>query len=173
MIHTLKALSVAGTLLINAASSLAGTVNVSFIHPENFADASLQGGYGKSSEQATLEQLGHFLESLGPWYLKAGQTLALDVLNVDLAGRIEWWRRDFYDTRILRDVYPPRFTLKYRLVEAGQVLVESQETVVDPDYLANPGIYFSTSDPLRFEKAMLEDWFRRRFGDHRSAATLR
>jgi hypothetical protein len=32
--------------------------------------------------------------------------------------------------------------------------------VVDPNYLANPGIYFSPSDPLRFEKAMLEDWFR-------------
>jgi hypothetical protein len=42
--------------------------------------------------------------------------------------------------------------------------------VVDPNYLVNPGIYFSPSDPLRFEKAMLEDWFRRRFGEQRSAA---
>jgi hypothetical protein len=35
--------------------------------------------------------------------------------------------------------------------------------------LANPGIYLSPNDPLRFEKAMLEDWFRRRFGNQRSA----
>jgi hypothetical protein len=167
------ALSVAAALLTNAPSSLAGTVNVSFVHPENFTDASFQGGYGTSFEQAALEQLSHFLESLGPRYLKSGQTLTLRVLNVDLAGRIEWWRRDFYDTRILRDVYPPRFALKYRLGESARVLVEAQETVVDSDYLSNPGIYFSTSGPLRFEKAMLEDWFRRRFGDHRSAATFR
>jgi hypothetical protein len=81
----------------------------------------------------------------------------LEVLNIDLAGRIEWWRRNFYDTRILRDIYPQRFTLNYRLAEPGRILVERQETVVDPNYLANPGIYFSPSDPLRFEKAMLED----------------
>src|SRR5215472_16192852 len=76
-----------------------------------------------------------FFESIGPRYLKSGQVLTLDVLNVDLAGRIEWWRRNFYDIRIFRDVYPPRFKLNYRLAEAGRILVEGQETVVDPDYL--------------------------------------
>jgi hypothetical protein len=172
MTRAFMALSVAAALLINAVPGLAGTVNVSFIHPENFTDASLQGGYGTTAEQGTLDDIGRFFESLGPMYLKSGQVLKLDVLNVDLAGRIEWWRRNLYDARILRDVYPPRFTLNYRLVEARRVLVESQETVVGPNYLANPGIYFSPNDPLRFEKAMLEDWFRRRFGDHGSAAML-
>ncbi len=167
------ALSVAGALLINAVPGRAGTVNVSFIHPENFTDASLQGGYGTRAEQGTLDEIGRFFESLGPRYLKSQQVLTVDVLNVDLAGKIEWWRRDFSDTRILRDIYPPRFTLNYRLSEDGRTIVESKETVVDPNYLANPGIYFSPNDPLRFEKAMLEDWFRRRFGDQRSVADLR
>ena len=111
MTGILMALSVASVLLTNAGSSLAEAVNVSFIHPENYTDASLQGGYGLSAEQATLKELGHFLESLGPRYLKSGQVLTLEVLNIDLAGRIEWWGRNFYDTRILRDIYPPRFTL--------------------------------------------------------------
>ena len=173
MTGVFMALSVAAALLINAVPGLAGTVNVSFIHPENFTDASLQGGYGTRAEQGTLDEIGRFFESLGPRYLKSQQVLTLDVLNVDLAGRIEWWRRDFYDTRILRDIYPPRFTLNYRLSEDGRTIVESKETVVDPNYLANPGIYFSPNDPLRFEKAMLEDWFRRRFGDQRSVADLR
>jgi hypothetical protein len=55
----------------------------------------------------------------------------------------------------------------------GRTIVENRETVVDPNYLANPGIYVSPNDPLRFEKAMLEDWFRSRFDDHRSMAGLR
>jgi hypothetical protein len=113
------ALIVAGVLLINASPGLAGTVNVSFIDPENLTDASLQGGYGMRAEQGTLDEIGRFFESLGSRYLKSGQVLTLDVLNVDLAGRIEWWRRNFYDTRILRDVYPPRFKLNYQLAEAG------------------------------------------------------
>jgi len=37
----LMALIVAGVLLVNAPPGLAGTVNVSFIQPENFSDASL------------------------------------------------------------------------------------------------------------------------------------
>ena len=42
MTGILMALSVASVLLTNAGSSLAETVNVSFIHPENYTDASLQ-----------------------------------------------------------------------------------------------------------------------------------
>src|SRR5215470_2586571 len=112
---------------------------------------------GRGPNRGRWTKLAVFFESLGPRYLKSHQVLTLDVLNVDLAGKIEWWRRDFYDTRILRDVYPPRFTLNYRLSEDGRTLAENKETVVDPNYLANPGIYFSPIDPLRFEKAMLED----------------
>ena len=82
----LMALIVAGVLLINAPPGLAGTVNVSFIHPENFSDASLQSGYGTRAQQGTLDEIGRFFESLGPRYLKSGQVLTLDVLNVDLAG---------------------------------------------------------------------------------------
>ena len=154
--------------MVNMDSAVAGTVNASFIHLENFTDASLQGGY-----RTKLDEIGRFFESLGPRYLKSQQVLTLDVFNVDLAGKTEWWRRDFYDTRILRDIYPPRFTLNYRSSEDGRTIVENKETVVDPNYLANPGIYFSPNDPLRFEKAMLEDWFRRRFGDQRPVAGLR
>ncbi len=72
----------------------------------------------------------------------------------------------------LRDIYPPRFTMRYRLSEDGRTLVEGQETVVDPNYLANPAIYFSPSDPLRFDKAMLANWFRTRFAVERPTASL-
>jgi hypothetical protein len=74
MTGVFTALSGAGALLINAVPGLAGTVNVSFIHPENFTDASLQGGYGTKAEQGTLDEIGRFFESLGPRYLKSGQS---------------------------------------------------------------------------------------------------
>ena len=165
--------SLAGFLLASPVPSLAGSVRVSFVHPETYTDASLSGGYGVRTEQWTLDEFGRYFESLGAHYLGPEQVLTLEVLNVDLAGKIEWWRRPAYDLRILRDIYPPRFTLHYRLSEGGRTLVEGQETVVDPNYLANPAIYFSPSDPLRFDKAMLADWFKARFGSEHSTASLR
>jgi len=162
-----------GYLLPSPLPSLAGTVHVSFVHPETYTDASLSGGYGSGAEQWTLDEIGRHLEGLGARYLGPRQVLTVEVLNVDPAGKIEWWRRPAYDLRILRDIYPPRFTLQYRLAEGGRTLIEGQETVVDANYLANPAIYFSPSDPLRFDKAMLEDWFRARFAPARSTASPR
>src|SRR6266550_4545857 len=80
----------------------AGTVTVSFVHLENYTDASLEGRYEAKADQWTLGEIGRYFESLGG-RLGPQQVLALDVLNVDLAGKIEWWRRKAYDLRILRD----------------------------------------------------------------------
>jgi Protein of unknown function (DUF3016) len=158
----LPCLTLACLLTIDIIPAVAGTVTVSFVHPENYTDASLQALYETRADQWTLNEIGRYLESLGG-RLGPQQALTLDVLNVDLAGKIEWWRRNAYDLRILRDVYPPRFALHYRLAEGGRTLLEGEETVVDPNYLANPALYFTPSDPLRFEKAMLGSWFQARF----------
>jgi hypothetical protein len=172
--HKVVSLSLVCFLLASTIPAIAGMVSVSFIRPGTYTDASLSADYGIKAEQSTLAEIGRYFESLGARYLEPQQVLTLEVLNVDLAGKFEWWRRiDYYNVRILRDVYPPRFTLHYRLVEGGRTLIEGQETVVDPNYLANPAIYFSPSDPLRFEKAMLADWFRARFADPTSNVSLR
>ena len=131
---------------------------MSFINPETYIDASLSNGYGPKADQSTLAEIGRYLEGLGARFLKPGEILSLKVLNVDLAGKVEWWRRFAYDVRVLKDIYPPRFTMNYSLVSGGRMLAE-----FDPNYLSNPGIYFSPNDPLRFEKAMLTNWFQSRF----------
>ena len=160
--RNLSCLTVACLLAAWMTPAVAGTVTVSFVHPENYTDANLQAPYETKADQWTLDEIGRYLESLGG-RLGPQQVLTLDVLNVDLAGKIEWWRRNAYDLRILRDVYPPRFALHYRLAEGGRTLLEGEETVVDPNYLANPALYLTPNDPLRFEKAMLGSWFQARF----------
>jgi Protein of unknown function (DUF3016) len=160
-------------LLACITPAVAGTVTVSFIHPETYTDASLSGGHTTKADQWTFDEIGRYLESLGA-RLPPQQVLTLDVSNVDLAGKIEWWRRrDAYNLRILRDVYPPRFRLHHRLAEGGRTLLEAEESVVDPMYLANSALYFTPTDPLRFEKAMLRNWFQARFTDPPTHVTLR
>jgi hypothetical protein len=116
-------LSLASFLTTSTVPALAGTVTVSFVHPETYSDAGLQGRYEPTAEHWTLDQIGKYPESLGARYLGPQQVLTLEVLNVDLAGKFEWWRRFAYDVRVLRDVYPPRFTMHYILVESGRTLV--------------------------------------------------
>jgi hypothetical protein len=166
-------LSLASFLTTSTVPALAGTVTVSFVHPETYSDAGLRGGYGPTAERWTLDQIGQCLKSLGARYLGPQQVLTLEVLNIDLAGKFEWWRRFADDVRVLRDVYPPRFTMHYTLVESGRTLTEGQETVVDPNYLANPAIYLRPTDPLRVEKAMLGNWFQARFDVSPATASVR
>ncbi len=132
---------------------------VSFVHPEQFTDAALRGGYGPKAEQSALSEIARYLESLGTRYLGTRQTLAIDVMNVDLAGQFEPWPAMAYDVRFMRDVYPPRIMLRYKLTEEQRTLIEGEEMVVDINYLANPRAR-PADDHLRYEKAMLADWFK-------------
>src|ERR687887_2893411 len=97
----LMSLSLASFLVASTVPATAGMVTVSFVHPETYTDASLTDGYGMKAELWTLDEIGRYLESLGARYLGPQQALTLEVLNIDLAGKIEWWRRFAYDLSIL------------------------------------------------------------------------
>jgi hypothetical protein len=137
-------------------------VKVSFSQPERYTDASLHGGV--KARAATLNGLQKHLESLGTHYLSPEQVLTIEVSDIDLAGRYEPWRMNASDTRILREITWPRITLRYTLERNGVVLVRAKETIRDLNYLMRAGANRS-SDPLRYEKAMLDEWFRVRFID--------
>lgn len=57
------------SMLISASLPAAAETVVSFIHPEQFTDARLFGGYGLEAEQPTLIGIARYLESLGGQYL--------------------------------------------------------------------------------------------------------
>jgi hypothetical protein len=148
-------------LMTAPASRAAAEVTVVFSAPERFTDASLHGGYGAHARAFALDAIARHLEALGARDLAPGQTLAIEVLDVDLAGRFEPWRAHDYDLRVLTGATWPRINVRYTLSENGRVLLSAQETVIDQYYLARPAR--ASSDPLRYEKTMLDDWFRARF----------
>lgn len=83
-----------------------------------------------------------------------------------MAGAMEPWRTPFYtDTRFIRDIYPPRISLHYVWRDkAGQVKADKQEKLSDQNYLMELiAAYYTNNDPLRYEKALLDNWFRRTF----------
>ena len=135
-------------------------VAVSYVKPEKFTDATLQNRY-QSYERVTKE-LSAYLGDLGQRYLPANQRLEIEVTDIDLAGRYEPWRNYNPDVRYMVDVTWPSVNLKYRLLEDGQEIAHGEQRVADMNYLRRPVARAST-DSLRYEKAMLDDWFRGHF----------
>ncbi|MPY73286.1 MAG: DUF3016 domain-containing protein [Alphaproteobacteria bacterium] len=159
--HRLKSFALFVSAFLATASPCLAAVEVVFLHPEAYSDASLYNGYGAKGQEPALRGIREHLQRLGERYLKPGDTLKIEVLDIDLAGRFEWWRPYAYDVRILRDITWPRMKLRYVLDENGRRVACPEEFVSDQAYLMNAAMR-SSMDPLKYEKSMLDDWFRAR-----------
>jgi hypothetical protein len=148
-----------------ALPALAGTVEVKFTDADRYADA----GISQWDQSNNLKVLSTYLQQLGSRYLPQDQKLGIEVLDVDLAGEKRWRRGD--EIRIVRGRADwPRITLRYTLQDAnGQTIREAKETVSDMDY-RDRSIDLGNTDPLRYEKRMLEDWFRKSFAPQHARA---
>ena len=144
------------TVLVAGAAHAAGSVQVSFVKPENFADIRDR-TYSREQNLKALEQV---ITSAAQPYVADGQTLKIEVLDVDLAGEVRPGARA-YDVRVLRGRADwPRITLRWSIDGASP---RSGETVVqDMAYLQRiPPAVSGTA--LVYERRMLDDWFRTQF----------
>jgi hypothetical protein len=158
----LAALMIAG---LAPAPALAG-VSVRFVNPERFTDAGSSGF--RSADAGVLAELKAHLQRLGGRFLAPGQNLTIDILDIDRAGMDEPWRGGgMGDVRIMRGATPPRIRLHYLLNEKGTRARSGEETLTDINYQMNPSARFG-GDRLVYEKALLDDWFRRMFPRDRS-----
>ncbi|MBH3429824.1 DUF3016 domain-containing protein [Pseudomonas alkylphenolica] len=155
-------------LSLLASYSLAQTppsasVEVNYVNPEQFRDASLDSnGYERGADEQVMKTLRSYLLSLGERYLPMGQTLRIDIRDIDLAGRYEPWHTQAYNVRFMRDITWPSIELHYVLTQNGQPVSEADAHLSDKFYLQRPG-RSTTSDRLYAEKAMLNEWFRKQF----------
>ncbi|MGE0447395.1 MAG: DUF3016 domain-containing protein [Vicinamibacterales bacterium] len=148
--------------LLAAALPARAAVDVTFAEPARYSDARLNGNVRPGADESVLKQLRAHLEALGARYLRDGQVLKVEVLDIDLAGRYEPWRATAYDVRFLRDVTWPRIKLRYALESGGAAVAQGEETLADLGYLSHPEVRLA-SDRLGYEKRMLDEWFRARF----------
>jgi hypothetical protein len=155
-------LAIAATALW-AVDAVAADLSVAFVHPENYRDAAYSRRMGSERDRAeVMRDVEQHLVGLAERRLPPGEALRIEVLDIDLAGWFEpFVPRTGTDLRILRDVTWPRMTVHYRLTRGDEVLADGDERIADMNYLMVSNRY-SVSDRLRYEKAMLDDWFDRR-----------
>lgn len=153
-IHTL---ALAGLLALAANGACAATT-VKYIEPDHFTDVP----FTPWERDNVLQQITDHFNKLGK-ELPPGQDLRIDVLDIDLAGR-EIPTHTGRDIRIVKGAADwPRMRLRYAVEQNGQVLRSGEAQLQDMDYQNHLSRYFD-SDPLRYEKQMIDDWFEKTIG---------
>ncbi|RYF27148.1 MAG: DUF3016 domain-containing protein [Comamonadaceae bacterium] len=140
-----------------------GIVSVTYADPARFSDARSAPRESAQARQAWLNALSLHLADQAAPRLPEGQRLTVHITDVQRAGGFEPWRGpQAGDVRIVRDIYPPRIDLEFKLLAAdGRVLREGRRQLRDGAFLMRPG--GSPTDPLRHEKALVDDWVRMEF----------
>jgi len=158
------ALAGAALALLAAGPALA-EVRVRYVEPERFTDAQNRTTSGMTL-RVTLAEMTRAFEEFGARTLPPGDALDVTVTDIDLAG---FERPGFSGpdgVRVVSDVSPPRIRLSYVLRRGRQRLAAGEETLTDINFMLTANARFS-SGPLYYERALLRDWFTRRFGPAR------
>lgn len=146
------------TLLIACAlpAAAAGRVEVSFVEPEKFADA----GRSVVDRERTLKTLTDYLQALGS-QLPDGQTLRLEITDLDLAGNVEpfGWRGT-NDVRVMRGRADwPHMYLRFKLLAQDRELKAGEAHISDLSYMYSLRGRDNPQDALAYEKHMVRRWF--------------
>ena len=148
----------AGLSVRGAADRPPERVDIVFLEPEKFTD--VRDGYmgTEKGRDATLAQIGDYIRARASVLVPEGMKLAITITDVDLAGDFEPWHGSRWDdVRIVKDIYPPRIVLVFRLTDAdGKVVKEGKRDLRDMAFMMKLSI--DRNDPLRHEKALLDDW---------------
>jgi hypothetical protein len=146
-----------GLLFSLPSISQEASVRVQYVHAEEFADVGNRRFSDERIRAAYLEQLRGHLVKRAAALLAAGERLSVSITELDMAGEFEPWRPPLGDARIVKDIYPPRIDLTFRLAsDDGKVIMEGARELRDPAFLAGANPY--PDDPLRYEKALLDRW---------------
>ncbi len=157
MISQLRAWSaatlVAAVTAVWALPAAAGTVEVRFVSPEKFSDI----GWPAREREEHLKTLAAHFEALAD-RLPAGQTLHIDVLDVDLAGETGRYPRT--ELRMLRSSADwPRMTLRYELRGAPGAVQAGEQRLSEMSFRPSVPGPVRYQGSLGYEKRMIDRWF--------------
>ncbi|MFT3830222.1 MAG: DUF3016 domain-containing protein [Opitutaceae bacterium] len=145
-------------------------VKLTFVDWEKFTDIVVDGTTTKAGSDVIWSELNRHLSTLVRQALEPGQTLVINMRDVDLAGVVEPWRGpDFGHVRYIRDTAPPRLLFDFQVLDAGGAVVkEGSERLTDLAFrFQQPPI--GRNDTTYYEKQLLTDWVRSTFASPRKA----
>lgn len=141
-----------------------GPVSVQWTDPAQFSDIRLSGNRREARRGNWVRDIAEYLRKRATARLPQGDRLEVTITNIDRAGDYEPWRGMQRDSiRYMRDVYPPRIDLDFKLVGAdGSIRAQGSRKLADISYLMR-STRIGDTDSLRYEKQLIDDWLREEF----------
>lgn len=148
-----------------------GPVRVQWSDPAQFADIRQSRNRSEARRGDWVREIAKYVQQRAALKLPPGQTLDVTITDIKRAGDYEPWHGAMSDsTRFVRDIYPPRIVLTFRQTDAeGRRVAEGERRLTDLTFL-RMGSSLSSTDTLRYEKRLVDDWLRKEFRDQRAAA---
>ena len=139
-----------------------GSVSVDWTDPTQFSDIRYSGNRWEAQRGNWVEQLAQHLQKSAAKKLPPGEKLQVTITDIKRAGQYEPWHGpNLQNTRFVREIYPPRVSLTFKHTDAqGNVIDQGERKLVDSGFLMGNSM-FGDSDPLRYEKGLLDDWLRK------------
>lgn len=137
--------------------------DVVFFERERFADVRTNSFHTDEDRDHILNHLKTYLQQQAQAYVPEGAKLSVTIKQVDLAGDFEPWHGvRAQDIRIVKDIYPPRIDLVFKLTDAnGEIVKQGTRQLRDMNFMHSTLGHLS--DFLRYEKALFDAWLRTEF----------
>ena len=150
-------------MFAGVAHAAAPAVTVDWTNPAEFSEVRQSRCWRHDAPESWLKELARHVERRASHLLADGEQLAITLTDVRRAGDCEPGRAPRSDEiRVVRNIYPPRIVLRYVLADAtGTRLREGEATLRDVAFLSRAPL--NASDPLRYEKSLLDNWLRKEF----------
>lgn len=137
-----------------------GIVKILWQSPKDFRDIESSGEIQSRYETRLFDTLTKNINKEASKILKPNQKLEMTVTDIDLAGDMRpTFGATADDLRVVKDIYPPRMTFSYQVLENGKVIIAGDEKLSDMGFLS--GIQSQTDKPFMHETQMLTDWLKK------------
>lgn len=138
-----------------------GPVSVHWGDPAQFTELRHSFNRNEAARGDWVVRLARYIRASAERQLPPGERLDVEILDLERAGEFEYAFGPAADVRVMRNRYPPSMRLHVRRTGAdGTVIEDGERRIRDIAYLSvsQP---MSDSDPLRYEKRMIDRWVRR------------
>jgi len=151
--------------LLALAAVARADVQVNFVRPDTFIDIKDNNGFRDPDVLKAIEK--HLVEQAQKYL--PGRDVRINVTDVDLAGQVEPIGRSWTWVRVMRTVTLPSISLNYEVRDGDKVVKQGEATLRDMNYQDGFNSYFG-SETLRYERRMIDRWFKDEFSPKVAAA---